>query len=137
MSLELLLDAWPVLEWIKGREPCASLFQHTVEEAIAGRYALSMSRINYGEAIYSIRKSIPANTIEAALKAFREIPIRLHSVDDLLIDEAVDLKSVYAISYADAFAAALAIRCNLPLITGDPELRALAGAGLTLHWIGA
>jgi predicted nucleic acid-binding protein len=51
---------------------------------------------------------------------------------------AAKLKSRYAISYADAFAAATAIIRESPLLTGDPELRAVATQEkiLQLEWIG-
>jgi hypothetical protein len=49
---ELVLDAWPVLEWVKGREPARSLFHGIIENAVAGRISLSMFRINHGEVIY-------------------------------------------------------------------------------------
>jgi ribonuclease VapC len=48
---------------------------------------------------------------------------------------AATLKSSYRISYADAFAAALAVKENAAIITGDPEMRELA-AVLTVDWIG-
>ena len=134
---ELILDAWPVIEWIKGREPAVYLFRSLVDDAVDGRVALSMCRINYGEVIYSIRKWFPASEVQSALKAFHEIPIHINSIDDGLIDAAVDLKSVYAISYADAFAASYAMRKGLPLVTGDRELWPLAVIGLKLHWLGA
>ena len=95
-----------------------------------------MSRINHGEVIYSIRKDFPAYRIDQALKAFAEIPIQLHSVDDGLVDDAVALKSVYPISYADAFAVSLALRLRVPLITGDPELRRLSLVDFRLEWVG-
>jgi ribonuclease VapC len=133
---ELVLDAWPVLEWLKGREPARSLFHKIIEDAFAGRVAVSMFRINRGEVIYSIRKDFPANRIDQALKAFAEIPIQIVSVDDGLVDDAVALKSICPISYADEFAAALAIRLKLPLITGDPELRRLSLADFRLEWVG-
>jgi len=133
---ELLLDAWPILEWLKGREPSSSAFRKIVEAGVAGLTMLSMSRINYGEVVYSVRKSFPSDRVEAALNAFREIPILLYSVDDALVDEAAALKALHSISYTDAFAAALAMRRKLPLVTGDPELLPLALLGLQLHWIG-
>jgi len=51
--------------------------------------------------------------------------------------KAAGLKARHAISYADAFAAATAIDCELPLVTGDPELRAVADTekALLLEWI--
>lgn len=50
---------------------------------------------------------------------------------------AAGLKSRYAISYADAFAAATALMHDAPLVTGDPELRAMAAgkSNLKLEWI--
>lgn len=134
----LMLDAWPVLEWLKGRDPAKTKFRELLLDAEAGRLSLEMSRINHGEVRYSIIKDFPSARVSSALKALDEIPLLLHSVDDTLIDEAVVLKGQFKISYADAFAAAQAIRRNLPLVTGDKELRALETAGLVqLHWLGA
>ncbi|MGH9623928.1 MAG: hypothetical protein ACRD4G_06275, partial [Bryobacteraceae bacterium] len=51
------------------------------------------------------------------------------------IREASRLKGRYPISYADAFAAGLAMKYSTRLTTGDPEFRALER--LRLNWIGA
>jgi predicted nucleic acid-binding protein len=95
-----------------------------------------MSRINHGEVIYSIRKHFPPSRAASALTALAEIPIRLRSVDDALFDEAVNLKALYPISCADAFAVALAVRENAPLVTGDPELCGISLYSFYLHWVG-
>jgi len=133
---ELILDAWPILEWLKGREPARSAFHRIAEDALAGRVSLSMSRINHGEVIYTIRKDFPANKVAAALSAFGEIPIQLYSVDDALIDEAVELKSAYPISYADTFGVALSMRLKRPFVSGDPELRRISILEFHLQWVG-
>jgi hypothetical protein len=44
------------------------------------------------------------------------------------------LKGDYPVSYADAFAAALAKKHNCPLVTGDPELQSIKN--LELDWSG-
>jgi len=95
-----------------------------------------MSRINQGEVLYSVQKRFPPDRVVSALSAFGEIPITFHSVDDRLIDDAVQLKSVYAISYADAFAVALSVRLRAPLVSGDPELKNVAVSGFQLEWVG-
>ena len=136
--LRYVLDAWPVLEWIKDREPTSSRLRDLVADIAKHDGSLHMSRINHGEVIYMVHKSPDIRDSQAALRAFLSLPIALHSVDDALVSEAVNLKSVYAISYADAFAAALSIRLHAPLITGDREFRALeADCLLRLHWLGA
>ena len=137
VSSELLLDSWPVLEWLKRRQPVAAEFRRLIEESLAGTTSLSMSRMNYGEVLYSIKKDFPENRIKQATEAFLEIPIKFYSIDDALVDEAAELKSVYTVSYADAFAAALSLRLDIPLATGDKELLTLKAIGLKLHWMGA
>jgi predicted nucleic acid-binding protein len=133
---EILLDSWPVLEWLKRRQPAAAEFRRLIEISLAGEILLSMSRMNYGEVLYSIKKDFPENRIKQAAEAFRQIPIKFYSIDDALVDEAAELKAVYAISYADAFAAALSLRLDVLLATGDKELLALKTIGLKLHWMG-
>lgn len=133
----LVLDSWPVLEWLKGRQPVAVMFRLLIEEAFAGTKVLAMSRINYGEVLYSVRKDIPAPLVDDALRAFHEIPVQFHSVDDAIVEEAAAIKARYAISYADAFAAALALRLGAPVLTGDKEFRLLGPLGVQLHWVGA
>jgi ribonuclease VapC len=44
--------------------------------------------------------------------------------------EASRLKARYPIAYADAFAIQLAREMDVPLVTGDPEIRALEKEGL-------
>jgi ribonuclease VapC len=135
-STILLLDSWPVLEWLKGRQPATRVFSRLIAEAFAGEVSFAMSRMNYGEVLYSIRKNFPSDKIEAGTRAFLEIPIQFHSIDDLLVDEAAALKGDNPISYADAFAVALALRLDVPLVTGDKELLGLRAVGLKLLWMG-
>ncbi len=40
----------------------------------------------------------------------------------------------HPISYADCFAAALALQCQAELVTGDPEFRRL-GNEIAVHWL--
>jgi predicted nucleic acid-binding protein len=138
ISSRLVVDSWPILDWIKNRQPATSLFQDLLHKSVTQNVALEMTRINYGEVVYLIRKAPNIRDGERALAAFAGLNIRLHSIDDVLVDEAVDLKSSYPISFADAFAAALAMRLAVPLITGDPDFRRLESDGIVdLQWVGA
>jgi len=60
------------------------------------------------------------------------VTIEVPSTDDIWA--AATLKSRFPISYADAFAAALAQKYNCPLVTGDPELRRVDQ--LEIDWLG-
>ena len=131
----LTLDSWPILEWLKGRQPATQNFRGILDAAFEGRIQLAMSRINYGEVMYSIQKDFPSDRVRAAQKAFQELRISYISVDDGSVDEAAALKGVYTCSYADCFAAALAMRSKTPLVTGDKEFRPLSAIGLQIVWV--
>jgi len=73
---------------------------------------------------------------EEFLKRLPSLPLRLviPQPDDFI--EAARLKATRRISYAGAFAAALARRETAALVTGGPELREMADV-LTIEWIGS
>ena len=134
----LVLDSWPVLEWVKGKQPAAVHMATLIEDAMNDRLTIEMSRINYGEVIYMIRKAEGVDDRGWALRTFLGAPIVVASVDDALVDEATELKSKYPIAFADAFAAALAIRRGVALATGDKDFLHLEADGLLrLRWMGA
>jgi len=134
---EWLIDSWPILEWMKGREPAGTRFEELVDAALREKIKLSISRMNYGEVLYSIAKDFPLDERDRHLENLRNLPLNIYSVSDSLLDEAVALKSVYSLSYADCFCAAQAMRLQIPIITGDPEFRLLESDGLLkLQWVG-
>lgn len=66
------------------------------------------------------------------------LPIEMVGVSDEGVLAAARLKSSYKISYADAFAASLAMTLDCPVVTGDPEFLVLERTGsLKVDWIGA
>lgn len=134
----LVLDSWPMLEWINGKVAGPS-FAEMLERARSKTVRLSMSRMNYGEVLYTCRKELKLreSQVGRVIDVFYDLPIEIVSVTDVRVDAAVDLKSRYNISYADAFAAGLAIEFGVFLVTGDREFRELARDGLvSLHWMG-
>ena len=136
----VVLDAWPVLERLKLREPGLSRFHELLVRFAAGEVDFAISRINYGEIIYSIHKerSFTEDQKTSVLELIERLPLSIVSISDDLVDDAVRLKSRYAISFGDCFGAALSMQRNLPLVTGDPEFRSLETDGLLkLEWVGA
>ena len=129
-----VLDSWPVIEWIKDRQPAAAIMREFLLEAGAGTVHLFMSAINVGEVYYYVRKYGSEALAESWRASSRTLPITIEVPTLNEIWDAALLKAKYPIAYADAFAAALAQKHRCPLVTGDPELRALAD--LELDWIG-
>jgi predicted nucleic acid-binding protein len=130
----LVLDAWPMVEWIHRHQPGAERVAKLLTSARHGRIRLLMSEINSAEVYYYVRKIKPAGFAETWRSAQASFPIVFETPTRTEIWEAAELKARYPISYADAFAAALALKHDCPLITGDPEFRAVQE--IQLHWIG-
>jgi ribonuclease VapC len=134
----LVLDAWPVMEWFRRREPARAAFRELLSEAARGRLSLCMSRINLGEIYYSIAKDYDDATAAALVQQLTAIFVEIVPVTDADIDAAAKLKAHYRISYADAFAVVLSINRSATLVTGDPDFLPLASDDVVqLHWIGA
>ena len=53
------------------------------------------------------------------------LPLRLHEPSKSDIPESAIIKSKYLLSYADAFAVALAQKIDAVIFTGDPEIISL------------
>ena len=129
-----VLDSWPIVEWIKSRQPATDIVNGLFAEAEAGTARLFMSAINVGEVYYYVCKYHSETLAESWRESSRTLPVTIEVPTADEIWEAALLKGRYPIAYADAFAAALAHKYRCPLVTGDPELRSIAG--LELDWIG-
>jgi ribonuclease VapC len=128
-----VLDSWPILEWILGRKPAAARLATLLEAAEDGAAELRMSAINVGEVYYFLRKNHSEALAELWKKSSRTLPVTIEVPGAEDIWSAALLKAQYPISYADAFAAALACKCQWPLLTGDPEFRSVDE--LEIDWI--
>ena len=130
-----VLDSWAILEWINARQPAGKMVADMLAQADAGRLRLLMSAINAGEVHYFLRKHHSVTLAEDWRALSRTLPVTMEVPNMADIWDAAALKGQFPISYADAFAAALAQKYECPLITGDREFRSVTH--LQLHWIGA
>ena len=128
------LDSWAILEWVSGRQPAADLVEGLLSEAEHGQIRLLMSAINVGEVYYFLRKHHSEQLAESWRESSRTLPVTIEVPTSDDIWNAAILKGRFPIAYADAFAAALALKYNCPLVTGDPEFRRLDE--LEVDWIG-
>ncbi len=92
---------------------------------------LFVSVINLGEVYYTLQRTQGPQVAEAILSVIFLQPNRM-IVDTPWprVRAAADLKARGRLSYADAFAAALAAELRAPLVTGDPEFALLEQTGL-------
>jgi predicted nucleic acid-binding protein len=127
MKPRCVLDAWAVLAMLQKEEPAASRVKQLLEETKDGRVELFISIINLGEVYYSVGRVKGEIEARQTLDDIRRLALTVISVTDKTAFEAARLKMSYAISYADAFAAAVAEELEGTLVTGDPELWQLEG----------
>lgn len=105
--------------------------------AATRKVELSASMVNIGEVFCLTARNKGLDAAEELLEHLHTRPLQFVSASDRLVIEAARLKAAYPISYADAFAAATAMRARCPLVTGDPEFRALEKDGvIRLNWAG-
>ena len=71
---------------------------------------------------------------ETAILTLDSLPIEVVPADRPVTLVAAHFKALHRMSYADTFAAALALAMDAVLVTGDPEFKPLE-ATLQIEWI--
>ena len=112
-----VFDSWAILAYAYN-EPAADEVENLLVESTRLQNAW-MSSINLGEVWYSLARRKSRDIAEQQLAILAHIGLERVDVDWPMVLQAADYKSRHKISYADAFAAALAKRRNAELVTGD------------------
>ena len=120
----VVFDSHALLSLLRD-EPGAEEVEKILTEAARREEPAHMTEVNYAEVQYIVRRKDGEAAWQTVARELVAAPIRFHVVDRVLADSAVDFKTRFKISLADAFAAALAKQQNADLVTGDPEFKAL------------
>lgn len=99
--------------------------QQLIHGAVRSSRDLWMTTINLGEVWYSVARKKSPRAADEALELVAFARIRVAPADWALTYKAAQYKSRFRLSYADAFAAALAHTLEVELVTGDLEFRAM------------
>jgi uncharacterized protein with PIN domain len=130
----LVLDAPPVVAFING-EAGARLIETLLDRARAGETRLLMAVVNAAEVMVVQERRGGAEASHRTLELLQALPIELVTVDLELAARAAYFKVRGGISLADCFAAALAQRDGLPVLTGDREFERVADT-VEVLWFG-
>jgi PIN domain nuclease of toxin-antitoxin system len=117
-----VLDSFALLAYF-GDEPGANTVGQPLVRAQHGTIKLFLSLVNLGEVYYITQRERGRDQAIETLVRINQLPLQQEPVDRELVLRAAALKADYAISYADAFAAGLAQRQQVPVVTGDPEFQ--------------
>ena len=116
-----VIDAQPLVAFIK-REPLWERVRDAIKAAARGEITLRLTAVNAGEVIMAVERDLGAAAAHSTLESIQSWT-EIVDVDLELGARAGWFKLRGGISYADCFAAALAHRDGVPLLTGDREFR--------------
>jgi ribonuclease VapC len=120
-----VLDSWALIAFFED-EPAAEEVEKLLVRAEAGTQKLLLCVVNWGEIYYNTMREVSQAAAEQQAKEIAGLTIEIIGVDDEnleLVRQAAIYKATKRLSYADAFAAALAKIRNAELVTGDPEFK--------------
>lgn len=117
-----ILDSFALLAHLQD-EPGKSQVEAILREAERKAVEIFMPVINLGEVGYIIERRKGLATVQAVIAVIDHLPVTIIDADRQLTFLAAHIKAHYPISYADAFAVALAQLKKGAILTGDPEFR--------------
>ena len=128
-----VLDTWAVIAYLED-EPSAQQIADLIANAHEEEIPVYMTVVNVGEVWYTIAREVSEVDANGSVKELHDLRIQFVDADWELTQEAARFKSQNKMSYADAFAAALAKVKKADLVTGDNEFKPLDGQ-IKISWL--
>lgn len=119
-----VLDSYALLAYFQAEQGALKV-KELLHQAREGTVAVFLSLINLGEIAYTVERRLGGDTLQQRLLDIAALPIDVCAVNKERVLAAAHLQAAFPISYADAFAAALAQEMGAPLVTSDPEFKHL------------
>lgn len=119
---EYVLDSYALVAYLQN-ETTADRVEALLDQAAGDSAAIHISLINLGEIAYLVERRYDADRCHQVLDELAAFPIQFADATLERVLAAARVKAHHAISYADAFAVALAQELDATLVTGDPEFR--------------
>ena len=130
-----VLDSYAVIAYMQ-RQPGYEQVTRIFEECAVKDREAFLCVINWGEVIYHGLRTGGELKARLAEDTMRALPIILVEANKELTYAAARFKAKGGISYADCFAAALALKKKCELVTGDKEFKVLEG-DVKMLWLKA
>ena len=128
-----VLDSYAIIAFLQ-RQPGYEEVTKLFEECTAKNRELFVCVVNWGEVIYHALRTGGEQKAQLAEEAMRAIPVTVVDANREITLQAARFKAFLKMSYADCFAAALAMKRKCELVTGDKEFK-LVEKEVKVHWI--
>jgi ribonuclease VapC len=115
-----VLDSFALLAYLQNEGGSAKVAA-IMSRAKSAQADVLLCIVNFGEAVYIIERESGLTDAQRAIAAVDQLPITVVDAGRELTFAAAHVKAHFAVSYADAFAIALAQREQAAVLTGDPE----------------
>lgn len=119
-SKKYVLDSYALICYFEG-EKNAETVADILKKGLRDEIEIFLSVINWGELYYIVLREQGKEAAQLYLKTINRYPIKIVEANKNLTLEAAAIKANNKLSYADAFAAALAQLNKAVLVTGDKE----------------
>ena len=132
----IVLDSFALIGYLEN-EMFSSRVEKILRQARDGKRLIYLHAIHLGEVYYITLREQGQELADLAYARIIKFPLTyMKIIDEELLRTTAKLKAIYPISYADAFAAALAIIKNASLLTGDPEFQPLEEKeNIMIEWL--
>ena len=118
-----VLDACALVAFLKKEEGAEKVWD-ILQDTENGTFFVYMSIVNLIEVHYGFVCSVGTERAAEILDQIHDLPLQIiDTINSLVFDEAVRLKSSYSVSLADAIGLATAINLNGVFVSSDGELK--------------
>ena len=135
-SNSIVLDSFALIGYLEN-ETFAARVEKLLKKARQGKIRVYLHAIHLGEVYYIILREQGPDLADLAYARIKAFPLRyIDIINEELLRTAARLKANYPISYADSFAASLAVIYNASLLTGAPEFKKLEKKeNISIDWL--
>jgi len=128
-----VFDSFALIAYSRG-EHGAEKVAKIIDEGLNEGAELYLCVINWGEIYYITLRNFDIKRAELFRTTLARYPITIVEANKELTLQAAQYKAFHKMSYADAFAAALAKMKKAVLVTGDLEFKTL-GKEIKINWL--
>jgi len=133
MPDKYVLDSFALLGYLQA-EPSHARVKEVIATAAEGRAELFLCVVNYGEILYQVERRRGPWAVKQTVAIIDRLPVTVVDANRSLTFAAAHIKAGHTISYADAFAVALAQAQGATVLTGDPEFKEVEHL-IPLEWL--
>jgi predicted nucleic acid-binding protein len=128
-----VLDSYAVIAFLE-REEGYNEVAKVFEECVAKDREVFLCVVNWGEVIYHALRNGGERMAQLAEDSMKALPIQIVEANKDITLQAAHLKATNKMSYADCYAAALAIKKRCEIVTGDKEFKQVE-KDIKIRWI--